>query len=76
MHACMFYIFEVKLLPGILETILIIQRCNLILLHVNGKQDLRKLNLTCKHLQLYINLYSYKNYNDLFQVARTQDRYI
>lgn len=33
------------------------------------KCDLRMLNLTCKHLQLYINLYSYKNYNDLFQVA-------
>lgn len=71
----MFYIFEVKLLPGILETILIIQRCNLILLHVNGKQDLRKLNLTCKHLQLYVNLYT-ENYNDILQVARTQDRYI
>lgn len=75
MHACMFYIFEVKLLPGILETILIIQRCNLILLHVNGKQDLRKLNLTCKHLQLNVNLYT-ENYNDILQVARTQDRYI
>lgn len=58
MHACMF-IFEVKLLPGILESVLgnysevqfDITTC---------KCDLRMLNLTCKHLQLYINLYSYR----------------
>lgn len=73
MHACMF-IFKVKLLPGILETVLIYSEVQFDI--TTCKCDLRMLNLTCKHLQLYINLYSYKNYNDLFQVARTQDRYI
>lgn len=68
------FIFKVKLLPGILETVLIYSEVQFDI--TTCKCDLRMLNLTCKHLQLYINLYSYKNYNDLFQVARTQDRYI
>lgn len=58
MHACMFYIFEVKLLPGILETVLIYSEVQFDI--TTCKCDLRMLNLTCKHLQLYINLYSYR----------------
>lgn len=73
MHACMFYIFEVKLLPGILETVLIYSEVQFDI--TTCKCDLRMLNLTCKHLQLYVNLYT-ENYNDILQVARTQDRYI
>lgn len=55
MHACMF-IFKVKLLPGILETVLIYSEVQFDI--TTCKCDLRMLNLTCKHLQLYINLYS------------------
>lgn len=53
------YIFKVKLLPARYprncfnnsEVQFDITTC---------KCDLRMLNLTCKHLQLYINLYSYR----------------
>lgn len=71
MHACLYLKWNYA---GILETVLIYSDVQFDI--TTCKCDLRMLNLTCKHLQLYINLYSYKNYNDLFQVARTQDRYI
>lgn len=67
------FIFKVKLLPGILETVLIYSDVQFDI--TTCKCDLRMLNLTCKHLQLYVNLYT-ENYNDILQVARTQDRYI
>lgn len=52
------FIFKVKLLPGILETVLIYSEVQFDI--TTCKRDLRMLNLTCKHLQLYINLYSYR----------------
>lgn len=74
MHACMF-IFEVKLLPGILESVL------------GNYSEVQFDITTCKHdlrmLNLHANIYNCisicivtENYNDIFQVARTQDRYI
>lgn len=71
MHAC-YFIFKVKLLISRFprnffnnsEVQFDITTC---------KRDLIMLNLTCKHLQLYINSYT-ENYNDIYQVARTQDR--
>lgn len=52
------FIFKVKLLPGILETVLIYSEVQFDI--TTCKCDLRMLNLTCKHLQLYINLYSHR----------------
>lgn len=55
MHACLYLKWNYA---GILETVLIYSDVQFDI--TTCKCDLRMLNLTCKHLQLYINLYSYR----------------
>lgn len=64
MHACMF-IFKVKLLITRFPRNFFIGNNSEVQFNITTcKRDLIMLNLTCKHLQLYINLYT-ENYNDI-----------